>query len=101
MPKERIILLVSIVFAAAFARLLPHPANFTPVAALALFAGAYLPRTMAFFIPLAAMLLSDIVIGFHSTLLFVYAGLMLTMAIGMCLQDRITFLTTAGGSMVA
>ncbi|HLC70045.1 MAG TPA: DUF6580 family putative transport protein [Patescibacteria group bacterium] len=47
------------------ARLLPHAPNFAPIAAIALFGGLYLPRKM-FFLPLAAMFLSDIIIGFYS-----------------------------------
>lgn len=47
-------------------RLLPHPANFAPVAAIALFGGAILPRRLAVWIPLAAMVLSDAAIGFHN-----------------------------------
>ena len=47
-------------------RVLPHPANFAPVAAIAIFGGAVLPRKYALWVPLGAMMLSDAVIGFHS-----------------------------------
>lgn len=101
MHKERLTLLVSIILVAAFARLLPHPANVTPVAAIALFAGVSLPRAgMALFIPLAAMLLSDMVIGFHSTMLFVYAAMMLTVGVGMLLRGKVRLLNVAGASLV-
>jgi hypothetical protein len=53
-----------IAFAAAF-RLMPHPANFAPVAAVAIFGGAILPRKVAVWIPLAAMAISDLLIGLH------------------------------------
>ena len=46
-------------------RLLPHPANFAPVAAIALFGGAVLPRKLAVWVPLAAMMISDLIIGFY------------------------------------
>lgn len=47
-------------------RVLPHPANFAPVAAIAIFGGAMLPRRLAIWVPVAAMMLSDLVIGLHS-----------------------------------
>ncbi len=46
------------------ARLAPHAPNFTPVAASALFAGTVLRgRALALSVPLAAMLISDLVLG--------------------------------------
>lgn len=50
------------------------PANFTPMLAMALFAGAcFTNRAAAFGVPLAAMVLSDLVIGFSSLSVLVYA----------------------------
>ena len=46
-------------------RLLPHPANFAPVTAIAIFGGAVLPRRIAIWTPLALMMVSDAIIGFH------------------------------------
>lgn len=46
-------------------RLLPHPANFAPVAAVAIFGGATLPRRLAVWLPVAVMVLSDAIIGFY------------------------------------
>lgn len=102
MHKERLILLVSIILVAAFARILPHPVNMTPVAAVALFAGAYLPRlTLALIIPVAAMVLSDMLIGFHSTMLFVYAAMMLTACIGTLLRGKTRLMNVAGASLIS
>lgn len=47
-------------------RILPHPANFAPVAAVAIFGGAILPRRLAIWTPVAAMAASDLVIGLHN-----------------------------------
>ena len=48
------------ILAGAVMRLVPHPWNFTPIAGMALFGGAYFrDRRAAFGVPLAAMLLSD------------------------------------------
>lgn len=49
---------------AAFSRVIPHPYNFTPIGAMALFGAAYFtPRWMAFAIPMLAMWLSDLVLN--------------------------------------
>jgi hypothetical protein len=66
------------------ARLLPHEPNFTPLAASALFAGTMLrTRALAFVVPLAAMLISDAIIGFDSRPLtfVIYALFMLPAAV--------------------
>ena len=49
---------------ATLCRLVPHPPNFTPVLAVALFGGAMLPRRTALAVPFLAMLLSDFVLGY-------------------------------------
>lgn len=60
----RPLVLFGFVLAAALTRLIPHPPNFTPVGAMALFGGAYFAsRTWAVAVPLAAMLISDSVLA--------------------------------------
>ena len=57
-------MLAALIVVAALTRLLPHPPNFSPVEAVALFAGAYFAsRHWALVVPLAAMLLSDLVLA--------------------------------------
>ena len=41
---SRLLALLSAILAAAALRLVPHPPNFTPIGAMALFSGAYLGR---------------------------------------------------------
>jgi hypothetical protein len=67
------------------ARLLPTTLNFSPIAASALFAGAVLGRPLALAVPLAAMALSDCVLGFDDwrVMIFVYAGLTMPAALGL------------------
>lgn len=56
--------LTGMIVLAALARLLPHPPNFTPIESMALFAGAWFAdRRLAILVPIAAMLLSDLVMG--------------------------------------
>ncbi len=53
---------VLLVLLGGFSRLIPHPPNFAALGAVALFAGARLPRRLAWAVPLAAMALSDFAI---------------------------------------
>lgn len=66
-----IISLVLIAFGVIF-RLLPHPANIAPIGALTIFAGAKLPRKWAVAVPLGAMILSDLFIGFHNVIAYTW-----------------------------
>ena len=81
---HRIIAILAVILIAALARIIPHPPNVTPIAAMALFGGAFLAdRRLALILPLAALFVSDLMLGFHATMLFVYAGFILTVFIGM------------------
>ncbi len=85
--KNFIIALVLILFA-AFSRLMPHPANFTPIAAIALFSGVYLEKKYYLIIPVIAMLLSDIFLGFYSTMIWVYGSFAVIALIGLWLKSH-------------
>ena len=100
MLKPRMMLIVAMIAAAAVARLVPHPPNMTPVFAMALFGGATLrDRRLAFVVPLAAMFLSDVVLGFHNEMLAVYGAFVLIVCLGLWLQRRKTVLTVAGAAI--
>ena len=93
--------LTAIVMAAAL-RLVPHPPNFTPIGAMALFSGAYLAnRGLAVAVPLAAMLLSDAVLGFHSGMPFVYGSVALIVAIGWFALKRVSSLGVVAAALVS
>ncbi|MGH9750430.1 MAG: DUF6580 family putative transport protein [Candidatus Polarisedimenticolia bacterium] len=65
-PSRRTAVVAALLLGAAATRLLPHPPNVTPIVAMALFGGAHLgDRRLAVLLPLGAMLLSDLVLGFH------------------------------------
>lgn len=78
------------VFVAALLRLLPHPPNVAPIAALALFGGVYLGKRYALAVPLGAMLISDIFLGFHSTMPYVYGSFAITGLLGLWLAQHKT-----------
>lgn len=75
------------------------PPNFAPIAAMALFAGYYLPRKQAFIIPLVAMLVSDLIIGFYNpaTMLSVYGSFVLITLLGQYAKSQKSWGFVAGG----
>ncbi len=94
--RTKLITISAIIFALATFRLLPHLPNVSPVAAMALFGGAYfVDKRMAFIVPFVALFLSDLILGLHNSMIFVYAGFALTVAIGFLLQNRVTITNTA------
>jgi len=93
--KLQVITISAIIFALALFRLLPHWPNVSPVAAMALFGGAYFAdKRLALIVPFVALFLSDLVLGLHNSMIFVYAGFALTVAIGLALKNRVTLTNT-------
>jgi hypothetical protein len=87
--SPRFLVLAGLILAAAFTRLIPHPPNFTAIGAMALFGGAYFSRKrLAFAVPLIAMFLSDIIIGFHPGMYAVYLSFILIVMIGNSLSNK-------------
>ncbi len=77
-----------IIIFAVILRLIPHVPNFAPISAMALFGGVYLNKEYALIVPLLAMFLSDIFLGFHSTILFVYGSFLLIGFMGIWLSKH-------------
>lgn len=69
-------------------RLLPHPPNFAPITAIALFAGAYLSKKTALVLPIAAMVISDIFIGYYqmSLMAAIYGSFLFCVFLGFWLK---------------
>lgn len=99
--KKYIPVFLLIILAIA-ARLIPHPANFTPIAAIALFAGIYLPKKWALVVPLVGMFISDIFIGFYSLPIMaaVYACFIVSALIGIWVGKNKKFRTILGGTLL-
>src|SRR5438270_2514366 len=90
---SRILALLSAIAAAAALRLVPVRPNFTPIGAMALFSGAYLGRKgLALVAPLAAMFLSDAVIGFYSGFWITYLAVALIVLLGSLTLSRVSAL---------
>ena len=95
-------LVTIMILAAAFTRLIPHPPNFTAVGAIALFGGAYFSeKKFAFLVPMFAMLLSDLIIGFHNGMFSVYLSFILIVGIGIVLSQNIKFINVVAASLLA
>jgi hypothetical protein len=104
----RFVFLITTIVIAAVTRLLPHPNNFTPVAAIALFGGAcFSNKKLAFIVPLAIMFLSDVAMelaygyGFHNTLGYVYVSFIITSAIGIYISKQTNIKSVILASLVS
>lgn len=100
--SQQLITVASIISVLAIFRLLPHWPNVSPVAAMALFGGAYfVDKRVAFIVPFIALFLSDLFLGLHNTMIFVYAGFAITVAIGSALKNRVTMTNTLFAAVAA
>ena len=98
----RLFALLSAIAAAAALRLVPHPPNFSPIDAMALFSGAYLGRRLlAFVAPLAALLLSDLVLGFYAGMWVQYLTVALVVLIGWGAMNRVSLVRVAGAAVAS
>lgn len=99
---------------ACIGRLFPHPYNFTPIGAMALFAGAYIGnKKWAIALPLLALLFTDIVLqisymmgyssypAFYGLMPVVYGCLALTTVIGFGLARRNDALWVLGAGLTS
>jgi len=83
---------ISIIAILAFARLIPHPPNFTPIIAVAIMSGYFFKNlNFSIIVLLAAMLLSDLFIGFYENVIFVYISLLLITLIFQKISKKVNF----------
>lgn len=81
---NRNIFVISLIFLAVLSRFLPHPPNFTPIAAIALLSSkGFSNRWIVFIIPIVSLFISDFFLGLHVTIPFVYASFILISLLGM------------------
>jgi hypothetical protein len=109
MLNKRFLAILGITFSAAAMRLIPHPPNVTPIAAVALFGGVYFTnKKTALLVPMVAMYLSDLVLGFffyyfgwfHGLMPFVYTSFVVTVCLGFLVRRRLTPLTVGGAALI-
>ena len=84
-------IVLTMILAAAALRIAPHPWNFTPIGAMALFSGAMLrPKWLKFCFPIAALFAGDLFIGLHKLIPVIYASFLLSVLIGARVEKRRT-----------
>ena len=100
-PAAGPLMLAALIFIAALTRVIPHPPNFSPIEAVALFGGAYFAkRHWALLVPLLAMFASDLVLGLlnggiywsyfaSAGYLLVYACIALSTLLGFGLRGKV------------
>lgn len=109
--SPRLAALCGLILLAAFSRLIPHPPNFAPIGAIALFGGAsFADRRIAFVVPLVAMFLSDLALGIlsgdlslgvHRLIPVVYGSFALIVCLGFWLRKRRTLVPIAGAVLAS
>lgn len=100
-PQSRYFFLTTMIVVVILCRLIPHPPNFTPIGALAIFGGAcFADRRLAFALPLAVLFVSDLFIGLHVLIPVVYGSFALNVLLGRWLRSRRTAFSTAGVTLV-
>jgi len=100
--NARFLSLLGIITGAALIRILPHPWNTTPIAAMALFAGSHFEKKWAaFLVPLCALFISDLVLGFYGSMGFIYACFALVVCIGIAIKGNRSPAIIAAGTLAA
>ena len=83
---------IGLILILAFARLIPHPPNFTPIIAVAIVSSYFFKNiNLSLLTLLAAMLISDLFIGFYENMIFVYVSLLLITLVFHKINKKINF----------
>lgn len=90
-----------LLFVGIASRLIVHEPNFTPVMALALFGGLYLPKRTALIVPLLMMIVTDLVLGLHDTVLLTWGSVLMISALGVWLRERKSMVNLLGSSFLS
>lgn len=82
-------------------RLVLHIPNFTPVIALALFGGFYLKRQYAILLSVGLMVITDVFLGLHNTVLFTWGSMALIASLGFWARERKGTATVVATSLIS
>ncbi|NQV53906.1 MAG: hypothetical protein HQ500_12025 [Flavobacteriales bacterium] len=111
--NKRILIVGAIILGAALTRLIPHPMNFAPLGAMALFGSAYLSRNgIGLFATMMAWFISDLVLNnfvyaasgftlFTQGSFFIYGSIVLIYFLGKGLLKEVTMPRMLAGSLGA
>ncbi|MFP4544967.1 MAG: DUF6580 family putative transport protein [Candidatus Kapaibacterium sp.] len=99
--STKFLFVLAVILLAASTRFISDIPNFNPFWAVAFFAGAMIPgRFKAIAIPLGALFISDIFLGFHADMLAVYLGFALMIFIGRVLMNKPDIYNIGGGAVL-
>ena len=93
-----------LILIAAVSRFMPHPSNFAPIAAIALFGGAkFANKKLAYLVPFLAMIISDLFLGFYDfgSMFTVYACFALTVFMGSYIANKQSVAKVAGLTLLS
>jgi hypothetical protein len=97
-----LLLAVCLILLAAITRFIPHPSNFTAVGAMALFSGAiFKDRKFLYLMPVVVMFLTDIILGFHFSMVPVYSCFAFTVWMGIKISKNQNIFTIGGASIIS
>lgn len=83
MPYPRLCALLGFILCGVISRFYPHLPNFTALNSIALFSACYLSSTrLSLFVVFITMLMSDCILGLHSSMVFVYLSFGLIVLLG-------------------
>ncbi len=82
-------------------RIVFHTPNFTPVLALVLFGGMYLKGRQALWVPLVLMVISDLIIGFHDSMLYTWGSIVIISLLGIWLKSNKNVVNVLGVSIIS
>lgn len=98
---KRALLALALIVIGVILRIVPHTANFAPVGAIALFAGAILAWRIALWLPLGIMVISDLVIGLHPLIGFTWGAFALITLLGGALKKSSNWLRVPLGALAS
>jgi hypothetical protein len=95
-------LAIVLILVGVLSRLLPHPPNVTAVVGVSLLA-AYAIRHPwnAALVPISVMVISDVALGWHSSALFTYAGMLAATVIGRALLGQLSIVRVGGAALLS
>ena len=89
--KNKTLIILLIILIGAFSRIIPHPPNFTAIGAISILGGLYFNKKyLAFFTPIMAMFLSDIILG-HTPIISVYIAFLTIIPLGIKIRENLTY----------
>ncbi|MCS7153551.1 MAG: hypothetical protein N2253_03565 [Bacteroidia bacterium] len=98
---KSILLALLLVGVGVVGRMLPHPPNFTPIEAIALFGGAWFsPIWLSLLLPITIMAITDLLLGWHSLWPFTWGAMGVGALVGRYLMEPLRFFSVAGAAVL-